>query len=110
MSQGTHGCRKDTVLGQFARGRDQAIARYKAFVREGTSQSSPWEEGLRQQIYLGDEAFVSRMQARLEEADLEEVPRAQRCPPALPLAAYAQRYPERRTVSRALRRGEELSP
>ncbi len=123
------------VLGQFGRGRDPAIARYKAFVRQGTSQCSPWEEGLRQQIYLGDEAFVIRMQAGLEEADLDEVPRAQRRPPALPLAEYARRYPERRvamaaayrsgdytlkaiaghfgvhysTVSRALRQGK-LSP
>ena len=63
------------VLGQFARERDSAIARYKAFVRQGMTQASPWEDGLRQQIHLGDEAFVTRMPAKREASELEEIPR-----------------------------------
>ena len=51
------------VLGQFGRKRDSAIARYKAFVRQGMTHASPWDDGLRQQTYLGDEALVTRMQA-----------------------------------------------
>ncbi len=97
------------VLAQFGRRRAQAIDRYKAFVRQGSGVASPWQEGLRQQIYLGDEAFVTRMQTRLEQADLDEVPRAQRRPPALPLAEYAERYPERRTAMAAAYRSGDYT-
>ncbi len=97
------------VLGQFGRGRDSAIARYKAFVRDGAGQSSLWDEGLRQQIYLGDEAFVTRMQAKLEASDLDEVPRTQRRRPALPLAEYARRYPERRAAMAAAYRSGDYT-
>ena len=45
---------------------------------------------MRQQIYLGDEAFVQRMQSRVAVAgDAATVPRVQRRPPPLPLAALA---------------------
>ncbi|MGH8567891.1 MAG: hypothetical protein ACREXU_07690, partial [Gammaproteobacteria bacterium] len=39
-----------------------------------------WGTALRQQIYLGDEAFVERMQALVEpqRANAREIPRAQR--------------------------------
>ena len=47
-------------------------------------------EGLRQQIYLGDEAFVQRMQSRAVVAgDASTVPRVQRRPPPLLLAELA---------------------
>ena len=41
---------------------------------------SLWDEALRQQIYLGDEAFVERMQALAEpqRAAVREIPKAQR--------------------------------
>ncbi len=97
------------VLAQFGRRRAQAVDRYKAFVRQGSGVASPWQEGLRQQIYLGDEAFVTRMQTRLEQTDLDEVPRAQRRPPALPLADYAKRYPERRTAMAAAYRSGDYT-
>lgn len=39
-----------------------------------------WDEALRQQIYLGDEAFVERMQALVEpqRAAAREIPKAKR--------------------------------
>ena len=42
--------------------------------------ASIWTQGLRQQVYLGDEAFVARMQALAEPQRLQsrETPRAQR--------------------------------
>lgn len=58
--------------------RDAAGA-YAAWVEAG--RDTPlWATGLRQQIYLGDERFVERMQARAEARRLaaDEVPRAQR--------------------------------
>jgi putative transposase len=49
-------------------------------------------QGLRQQIYLGDEAFVTRMQRKAEiGGDRLSVPQAQRRPPAAPLAQIAER-------------------
>ena len=97
------------MLGQFGGRRDAAIAGYKAFVRQGADQSSPWETGLRQQIYLGGETFVTTMQAKLEQTSLDEVPRAQRRPPALPLAEYAKRYPQRRSAMAAAYRSGDYT-
>lgn len=53
-------------------------------------------EGLRQQIYLGDEAFVERMQAKAKiDGDALTVPQAQRRPPAPSLADIAAGHRER---------------
>jgi hypothetical protein len=66
-----------------------------AGVAAGVAEGDPsfWGRALRQQIYLGDEAFVARMQARAASTRLAsaEVPAAQRKPmtatPAQALAA-----------------------
>jgi REP element-mobilizing transposase RayT len=82
------------LLAQFGRSRRRAIEHYQAFVREGRGQPQIWAE-LKQQIYLGDEHFIARLQRlRLTEDDLREVPLAQRRPPAKPLAAYAAQAAE----------------
>ena len=62
----------------------QAAARYAAMVDEAQDQPL-WAAGLRQKIYLGDEDFVVRRQARLapDRAPSAEVPKAQRIAPAL---------------------------
>ncbi len=80
----------DGLLGQFGQGREQARRRYRNFVVEGIGGigGSIWE-GLRQQIYLGDESFVERMQARAKMVgDNLTVPKAQRRPPPEPLTAF----------------------
>ena len=78
----------DGLLSQFGSARDQARRRYRAFVREGVGRDI-WQ-GLRQQIYLGDEAFVKRVQAKAQiEGDTLSIPQAQRRPPAPPLAEIA---------------------
>ncbi len=47
---------------------------------------------MRNQIYLGSERFVARMQLRIPvDADLAEMPRMQRQPSAKPLAYYRSR-------------------
>ena len=64
-----------------------------------------WDQALRQQIYLGDEGFVARMQARVERSreglpparTRAEVPTAQRLPPRRPV-----------DLSRLLSRGAAL--
>jgi len=78
----------DRLLAHFGQKRDIARKRYKEFVQEGIGRQSLWSE-LKRQIYLGDERFVERMQARLddEEANDVNIPRAQRrgAPPTLKL-------------------------
>lgn len=68
----------DWVLSGFAKRRSLAIERYKQFVSEGKVQPSPWAS-LRNQVYLGSEQFVEKMQSLIErDKELSEVPASQR--------------------------------
>ena len=68
----------DWILSQFARTRSRAIRAYADFVAQGVGGESPWQ-GLRGQLFLGDESFRQEMEVRLAGAEaLQEVPRAQR--------------------------------
>jgi putative transposase len=85
----------DGLLTQFGKRRAEARQRYSRFVAEGISMGSIWES-LRQQIYLGDEKFVTRMQRKVRvEGDELSIPRAQRRKPAPSLAAITARHPHR---------------
>jgi REP element-mobilizing transposase RayT len=77
----------DWILGQFSPQRPRAIIQYIDFVRAGVGLASVWEQ-LEGQIYLGSEAFIKRMQQIADKATIGEIPRAQRRPPAKPLALY----------------------
>jgi len=80
----------DWILGQFASERHWAITRYIDFVRAGVGLPTLWDK-LQNQIYLGSEQFVQRMQKEIESLQaLQEVPRAQRRPVAKPLNYYAR--------------------
>jgi putative transposase len=59
--------------------RRQAVSRYETLVAAGVGVPL-WETGLRQQIYLGNEAFVTRMQALAapSRAGAAEIPKIQR--------------------------------
>ncbi|MDT8384348.1 MAG: transposase [Gammaproteobacteria bacterium] len=82
----------DVTLARFGRRRAEARRRYNEFVLEGISGNSIWE-GLRQQIYLGDEKFVARMQKKADvQGDELSIPRAQRRGPAPTLAKIAARH------------------
>ncbi len=84
----------DGLLSQFATNRAEAQECYRRFVLDGVGQSI-WS-GLHQQIYLGDEAFVERMQAKAKiDGDALSVPHAQRRPPAPRLAEIAAHYTTR---------------
>lgn len=85
----------DAVLALFAKQRAAARRRYVRFVADGIGEDGPWDD-LRQQIYLGDAAFVERMQGKAAKAaDGLSVPKVQRRKPAPPLhkimAAHADR-------------------
>lgn len=75
---------RDWLPGQFAKRRATAVRRYIDFVRDGVGQPSLWGE-LQGQVFLGSDAFVERMKARLPDTDLREVPRMQKrgTPPSL---------------------------
>jgi len=79
-SDGLHGY----VLGRpvaSTRDRQRAAQRYAAFVADVKSgEPSIWKDGLRRQVFLGDDAFVSRMQtlANIRQRASAEVPRVQR--------------------------------
>jgi REP element-mobilizing transposase RayT len=83
----------DALLARFGSERTRAQRRYAEFVAEGMGAPSLWQ-GLRGQIYLGDERFVRRMQARLDAEAGEDVnvPKVQRRPPAPALASIAARH------------------
>jgi putative transposase len=91
----------DWLLGQFSVQRKRAIAKYVDFVRAGVGLPSLWGE-LRNQIYLGDDKFVARMQKKIGSRDnLGEIPRAQRRAVAKPLAYYAKRHRAPKTAMAA---------
>ncbi len=63
-------------------GRQSAVDQYKELVSQG-SPDGLWQRALRQQIYLGDEAFVDSNQQRIEPARLAaiEIPQEHRRKP-----------------------------
>ncbi|MFT4630344.1 MAG: putative transposase [Dinoroseobacter sp.] len=66
------------LLTAFGKNKGKAIEGYKQFVARGKNQSSPWKD-LRNQVYLGDDSFVKRMDALIDgDKDLSEVPSSQR--------------------------------
>lgn len=78
----------DWLLAAFGSRGGSAISSYRRFVSEGNRQASPWKQ-LKQQLYLGDEAFAEEMQARIEdEMELIDVPEVQHRPPPKPLDLY----------------------
>lgn len=75
-----------------------AIKRYKQFVSEGKGQASPWGM-LRNQIYLGSEDFVEKMQSLVDgEKELSEVPSAQKRPMPKTLSQYEEQSKNRNTA------------
>jgi REP element-mobilizing transposase RayT len=68
----------DWILSVFDRKTALAQKRYRAFVREGMHDPSPWDE-VRGQLLLGGEGFAERFKGFLEHKKLlKEIPRSQR--------------------------------
>jgi REP element-mobilizing transposase RayT len=85
----------DWILSVFAKTKKTAQERYRSFVQEGKNQPSPWE-GLKNQIYLGSNAFVEDMQCKLDpKQSLRDIPKLQKQSPSKPLAYFEKRYTER---------------
>lgn len=85
----------DWVLAGFAKTKAIAQQHYREFVRQGKGQPSPWQQ-LKNQIYLGDDAFVDDMQCKLDpEQSLKDVPKKQKQSPIKPLSHFEKRYADR---------------
>jgi len=96
----------DWILAAFAERWEDAQSAYRRFVSEGKNQPSPWE-ALKNQIYLGSEAFVEEMQGRVGgDRRLSEVRKTQRRTVARPLTWYFQHHQGRdRAIAEAFRSG-----
>lgn len=95
MAEPPHWLTTDIILAQFGARRGQAVVAYRGFVAGGKNQPSPWAK-LKNQIYLGTDTFVDKMQRKIEATqDLSEVPAAQRRSMAKPLEYYAKKYTDR---------------
>jgi putative transposase len=94
------------TLAAFAEQRQDGQAAYRRFVADGKNQPSPWDD-LKNQIYLGSEAFVDEMQGKVNsDRKLSEIPRTHRRPVARPLTWYSEKYPDRdKAVFEAFRSG-----
>jgi putative transposase len=80
------------VLCQFGTRRIHPHQRFAQFVQDGQTQPSIWR-GLRNQIYLGDEQFVARMQSQInDEKPLDEIPKVQRRMCRLSLEDFARQH------------------
>lgn len=97
------------LLAQFGAPHAEAVDCYKAFVAQGIGGDTLWRH-LNRQVYLGDDRFVVLMQAMQagDEKDVN-VPKAQRRPPAPPLAAIASAYESREAAMVAAHASGEYS-
>jgi REP element-mobilizing transposase RayT len=84
--------------------RREGPLRYAEFVAQGRDVKL-WEDALSGQIFLGDERFVKRMQARAISTDSAEIPRPQRRTAPRPLPWYFDRYDRDRAIAHAFRDG-----
>ncbi len=83
------------ILAAFGDDEAQAVAAYASFVADGIGKPSPWGQ-LKQQAFLGSDAFVEAMQRQIPRGrDLREVPQTNRRQLPWPIAEYARRYPDR---------------
>ncbi|HET9033214.1 MAG TPA: transposase [Dokdonella sp.] len=91
----------DGLLAQFGSRRASALRAFQRFVYAGVGADSPWKH-LNRQVFLGNDAFVERMQKRATgRPDDLSIPKVQRRPPPPTLAALAKKHPNRNEAIRA---------
>ena len=96
----------DFLLSAFGKNKSVAITKYVNFVIEGIKSPSIWGD-LKQQIYLGDEHFVERMQMLIDEdKDLSEIPAPQTRPRPKQIHEYLDQEKDRnRAIALAYQSG-----
>ena len=68
---------REWILSRFAKKEKMAIKHYIQFVANGVQQPSSWAK-LKNLIYLGFDEFVGKVQAKISDKDISEVPKIQR--------------------------------
>ncbi|MDX8411987.1 MAG: transposase [Mariprofundaceae bacterium] len=82
----------DRLLAHFAKQPAAARRRYAAFVLDGIGRKSIWQ-GLNRQVFLGDDDFVTRMQASMATRGRDvNIPQLQQRSPPPTLAQIAAKY------------------
>ena len=84
----------DWLLRQFGDDPEEAIKAYRRFVETGKDRESVWT-GLRNEFYLGSDAFVEEMQALVNSEELRGVSRSRLRPLAKPLSWFQENFPNR---------------
>jgi len=88
----------EKILRLFGQTGSSAIAAYIRFVEAGVKAPPIWD-GLKYQLFLGNEAFVERMRRRINaESNSIEVPKEQRTPAGESIAFYAADAPDQRSA------------
>lgn len=101
LGEPTEALTKDWLLGNFGKQRKRAIEGYKAFVKAGRNQPSPWEK-LRNQVYLGSDEFIEHAQCQMtDEQSLDDIPKPQKLAPVKPLIHYVKQYPRAEGMAKA---------
>jgi len=85
---------RDVVLAQFGSHRETAIRAFEHFVLEGLGRESPFRT-VRNQLFLGDDAFCDRAAKGEFRGDLLEIKRTQRRAILRPLAEYFVLFPDK---------------
>jgi hypothetical protein len=96
----------DWLLSAFSNHKADAIDRYIKFVFDGMHHASIWSD-LKQQIYLGDDQFIERVQSLIHaDKDLSEIPAAQSRPRPSPIHEYLSQEKDRnRAIAKAYQSG-----
>ncbi|QVL48990.1 MAG: hypothetical protein KFB96_00110 [Thiocapsa sp.] len=95
------GLETHAILSAFGRTEAEAVVGYRSFVAAGKGQPSPWES-VKQQVFLGSEAFVEAMQRKIpQDRDLREVPQAKRRPVPRALPNYERAHADRNQAIKA---------
>jgi REP element-mobilizing transposase RayT len=78
----------DYLLSQFSVQRKTSIRKYREFVQEGVKNGPIWSQ-VNNQIYLGDQVFVDKMQRHMEEQGKDlQIPKIQKRAVAKTIAEY----------------------
>ncbi len=83
----------DWLLSQFGANRDQARLQYQNFVRTGIGLPPVWG-ALKNQIFLGDQTFVEKLQSQIQtkQSEMKEIPKVQRRSIGRPLSYYVETF------------------
>ncbi|MBL7002747.1 MAG: hypothetical protein ISR69_01800 [Gammaproteobacteria bacterium] len=88
----------DGLLIQFNKNRSKAVKRYKSFVIQGIINGPIWEQ-VKRQVYLGDDAFIDKIQGYMEQQKNDiQIPKIQKRGKALSLEEYQKIETDRDTA------------